>query len=125
MKKEKPLFGSVSLNRGQWTVNYETDGICEDIRKIGYSKNVFDGCPDNMPIIRFDLADEVNIWNFLCKNLLPRKMYINKLPRKMYINKSSTYCNYVSTEDFLDAAEEHGIPVINLCDCNFGSEGNS
>jgi len=110
MKKEKPLFGSVSLNRGQWTVNYETDGNCEDIRKIGYSKNVFDGCPDNMPIIRFDLANEVKIWNFLCKNLLPRKMYINK---------SSTYWNYVSTEDYLDAAEEHGIPVINLCDCDF------
>ncbi len=110
MKKEKPLFGSVSLNRGQWTVNYETDGNCEDIRKIGYSKDVFDGCPDNMPIIRFDLADGGDIWNFLRKNLLPMEMYINK---------SSTYWNYVSTEDYLDAAEEHGIPVVNLCDCNF------
>jgi len=110
MKKEKPLFGSVSLNRGQWTVNYETDGNCEDIRKIGYSKNVFDGCPDSMPIIRFDLSNENKIWKFLSRNLLPRKMYINK---------SSTYWNYVSTEDYLDAAEEHGIPVINLCDCDF------
>ena len=110
MKKEKPLFGSVSLNRGQWTVNYEHDGNCQDIRKVGYSKNVFDGCPDNMPIIRFDLADGGDIWNFLRKNLLPMEMYINK---------SSTYWNYVSTEDYLDAAEEHGIPVINLCDCDF------
>jgi hypothetical protein len=110
MKKEKPLFGSVSLNRGQWTVNYETDGNCQDIRKIGYSKNVFDECPNNMPIIRFDLADGSKIWKFLSRNLLPRKMYINK---------SSTYWNYVSTEDYLDTAKEHGIPVMNLCDCNF------
>jgi hypothetical protein len=110
MKKEKPLFGSVSLNRGQWTVNYESCGNCQDISKAGYSKNVFDGCPDNMPIIRFDLSDYDKIWGFLAKNLLPQEMYIHK---------SSTYWNYVSTEDFLDAAEEHGIPVMNLCDCDF------
>jgi hypothetical protein len=110
MKKEKPLFGSVSLNRGQWTVHYEHDGICEGITKAGYSKNTFDGCPDKMPIIRFDWSDEVKIWKFLARNLLPIEMYINK---------SSTYWNYVSMEDFLDAAEEHGIPVMNLCDCDF------
>lgn len=113
MKKEKPLFGSVSLERGQWTVMYEAEGSCEDIRKTGYSKDAFDGCPDNMPIIRFDLADEVNICRFLNKNLLPMGMYINK---------RSTYWNYVSIEDYLDAAEAHGIPVINLCDCNFDDE---
>jgi hypothetical protein len=113
MKKEKPLFGSVSLNRGQWTVNYETDGTCEDIRKIGYSKDVFDGCPWHMPIVRFDLSDGGDIWNFLRKNLLPMEMYINK---------SSTYWNYVSIEDYLDAAEEHGIPVMNLCDCDFDED---
>lgn len=110
MKKEKPLFGSVSLNRGQWTVNYETDGNCEDIRKIGYSKDVFDGCPKYMPIVRFDLANEVKIWRFLARNFLPIEMYINK---------SSTYWNYVSIDDYLDTAENDGIPVMNLCDCNF------
>lgn len=110
MKKEKPLFGSVSFRRGQWTVNYETFGNCEGITKTGYSDNAFDGCPNNLPIIRFDLSDEVKIWGFLDKNLLPIEMYIHK---------SSTYWNYVSTEDFLNAAEEHGIPVMNLCDCNF------
>ena len=111
MKKEKPLFGSVSLDRGQWTVHYESDGICEGIRKTGYSENTFDECPNNMPIVRFDLADEGKICGFLDKNLLPAEMYINK---------KSTYWNYVSTEDYLDAAEEHGIPVMNLCDCDFG-----
>lgn len=110
MKKEKPLFGSVSLNRGQWTVNYESYGNCEGIRKTGYSKDTFDGCPNNLPIIRFDLSNEVKIWKFLNKNLLPMEMYINK---------SSTYWNYVSTEDFLNIVKEHGIPVVNLCDCNF------
>lgn len=110
MKKEKPLFGSVSLNRGRWTVNYESYGNCEDIRKTGYSKDVFDGCPNNLPIIRFDLSNEVKIWKFLNKNLLPMEMYINK---------SSTYWNYVSLENFLKIVQEHGIPVVNLCDCNF------
>lgn len=113
MKKEKPLFGSVSLNRRQWTVNYEFYGNCEGITKTGYSKDVFDGCPDNMSIIRFDLSNEVNILRFLNKNLLPRRMYINK---------RLTYCSYVSTEYFLDAAEDHGIPVMNLCDCNFDED---
>lgn len=110
MKKEKPLFGSVSLNRGRWTVNYESYGNCEDIRKTGYSKDTFDGCPNNMPIIRFDLSNDVKILKFLNKNLLPIEMYINK---------SSTYWNYVSTEDFLNIVKEHGIPVVSLCDCNF------
>ena len=109
--KEKPLFGSVSLERGQWTVNYESDGSCEGIRKTGYSENTFDECPNNMPIVRFDLSDEVKICSFLDKNLLPAEMYINK---------KSTYWNYVSIEDYLDAVEEHGIPVMNLCDCDFG-----
>lgn len=108
--KEKPLFGSVSLCRGRWTVSYESYGSCEGVIKTGYSKNAFDGCPNNMPIIRFDLSDAVKVWNFLRKNLLPREMYINK---------SSTRWNYVSTEDFLGAAEEHDIPVKKLCDCNF------
>ncbi|MDY0387917.1 MAG: hypothetical protein RBT65_12495 [Methanolobus sp.] len=110
MKKEKPLFGSVSLYRIQWTVNYESNGICDGVTKTGSSKDVFDGCPKNMPIIRFDLYDDVKIWDFFAKNFLPKEMYINT---------SSKCWNYVSTEDFLNIAKEHGIPVINLCDCDF------
>lgn len=70
MQKEVPLYGTIAHTGKTFTLHYQKHDSQSSIRKEGYGISVFDGCPDDMPVIRFDLADINNVFSWLRNNYI-------------------------------------------------------
>jgi hypothetical protein len=66
--KDTPLWGSISRDRGRFTLHYARHGSSSDVRLEGYDLSVFEDCPDDLPIIRFDKAEIDHIVTWLRQN---------------------------------------------------------
>ena len=73
MDADKPLWGTISHDRGKFTLHYAKRGSSSDIRLEGYDLSVFKDCPEILPIIRFDKAEieSIIVWlrqNYSCSD---------------------------------------------------------
>ena len=70
MQKEIPLYGTISHSGNMFSLHYRKHDSQSSIHKEGYDISVFDGCPADMPVIRFDLADINNVFSWLKNNYI-------------------------------------------------------
>ena len=63
--QHKPIYGVIAHTGTLFTLHYHYedhgDSKTTGINKQGYDLNVFRDCPDDLPIIRFDLSEFENV----------------------------------------------------------------
>lgn len=60
--ERKPMFGTVALLGGLYVIHFGREGTASSIRHEGYSPDVFKDCPEDMPVVRFDLSPENSVF---------------------------------------------------------------
>lgn len=102
-KKETPLYGMIAYPGGNFTLLYRKHGNQSSINKEGYNISVFDECPDDMSVVRFDKASFKNIVSWLDKNYnCSDYFYSAKVFRSLNL------------QDFLAMFANYSIPVEEL-----------
>lgn len=97
-----PLWGSISHDKGRFTVYYQAHDNSCDIRSEGYSMNVFKDCPSDLPIIRFDKAriEDIILWL--------KESYIVE----QYTNSSNRFgWKVVPLDEYLGSLRMFSIPI--------------
>jgi hypothetical protein len=103
--KDKPIYGSISADGALFTVHYAAEGTSQSIHKEGTSLEVFDDCPEDMPVIRYDKAgyEKSVLWlrqHYFCEEYCP---------------VSSKYLwQMLPLYDYLGTFAQYGIPVEEL-----------
>jgi hypothetical protein len=95
----KPLFGTVSHNKGLFTIHYHKNGNCSAINKQGYDKSVFNDL--QIPIIRFDKSKLENVLECIYGEFAEIEEYYN-------LNQWS---KPVSLNQYLEHVKKSGVPV--------------
>ena len=95
----KPLFGTVSHDKGIFTLHYEKTDLCSAIYSQSYDADVFNGL--KIPIIRFDKSPLDNVLECIKGEVAEIEEYY----------KMGPWSKPVTLDEYLNHIRACGVPV--------------
>lgn len=113
----KPLYATISQDRSIFSVHYKKSGyVCHNVL-TSYNIETFNGMPDKLPVIRYDLMTYERVLEVLkSKSILADCEYLCDESNE---NKFFKQIVPISTDVYLIRLRTFGVPVQNLATVKF------